>query len=300
MPSQQISVSAYTKINLGLEIVGKRANGYHDILTVFQKISLHDQIIINRQRSDITISSSDLSLPCDHSNLCYKAAKKFLERFAINGGVNIHIEKHIPIAGGVGGGSADAAAVLKILPQMFKLEAEQSFILELAVSIGADVSFLATEYITAIGEGIGDRLREISSPKSKPLLIISPSIDYFPGQSKTPFLYRTYDGMLKDGKIATARMDIASVQMALERSDFSALKELATNAFEPVAFSHYPVLNEIKQRLYSCGAEFSLLAGAGPCVFGLFRSEEEAKRAGEDLSGFGRIILAKTLGGNVS
>ena len=291
----KVCLIAHTKVNLGLDIVGRRPNGYHDLLTIFQKVSLHDKLLIERDGDGIEVTCSDATVPVGRDNLCHKAASKFFDKFAITGGLRIHIEKHIPVAGGVGGGSADAAAVLKGCAQLFAVPSGGSALSELAASIGADVPFLASDCVRACGEGIGEKLTPLAAPKSWSLVIVNPAIDYFPGEKKTPFLFSLYDAALAAGKHQEEKMDMLRLQEALQTDNTALLNKVALNAFEPVACGHYPVIAEIKEELKKEGAFFSLLAGAGPCVFGAFTEHSAAEKAGTKLARYGRVMVVDTL-----
>ncbi len=267
-----LSQKAYAKINLTLDVTGILPNGYHSLRTVMQTISLYDTITVTlKDHPEIQIFCDEAGVPTDERNTCYKAAKLFFEAVgAIECGADISIEKHIPSMAGLGGGSADSAAVLRILNILLKKNLSADKLCEIAVKVGADVPFLINGG-TALCDGVGEKITPISYGVKHNVLLVKP--DY--GIS-TPFAYKSFD----DKKLKSADM---SARMISAMHNGEAIYDYLSNDLETAVADEKII--RIKQELKDCGAKASMMTGSGSCVYGLFDSESECLRALDHLSG---------------
>ncbi len=242
------SFRAYAKINLGLRILGKRSDGYHSISTVFHRIDLFDEIAFEPSSSLEVLSSSDLA-PGGESNLCYKAASEVLKFLGIQQGVRMSITKNIPVGAGLGGGSADAALVLKQLPAIFNKQMDDETLHTIALQLGSDVPFFLRPG-SAIGTGRGEILEYF--PLSIPyyILLCYPNIHV-----STAWAYQQIQN------IDTSPVDFSLTNL--------------TNDFEPYVFKEYPEIGRLKQLMLDNGAIVSLMSGSGSSVFGFFETKDK-------------------------
>ncbi len=252
---------AYAKINLGLDIVGKREDGYHLLKMVMQTLELHDTVTVCVSEKDQeirTVTDSDL-VKDDGHNLAYRAAKLLCEEFHIDKGMEIRIEKRIPVAAGLAGGSSDAAAVLKGVSRIFDLKADLEQLKSLGLRLGADVPY-CMEGGTRLSEGIGEILTPVTPELGKiPVLLIKPA----KGVS-TKEVYEAYDGLKEEGHPDTERLI-----RAIESGDIKMTGECLGNVLERVTIPRVPEIREIKSFLYDRGIEAVLMSGSGPTVFAL-------------------------------
>lgn len=278
----KLQVKSPAKLNLSLEILSKRPDGYHNLRTIFHQLKLADQLIIEKTSSGIEIQCEAEELPLAKDNLCYKAASLFLERFSPGAGVRIELVKHIPIAGGLGGGSSNAGVTLQAMARLFGVQEERETLLELAAKIGADVPFFLYEASAALGEGIGEKLQTLPGLSEQAVLLLKPRFSYFPGCKKSPHLYKLYDQALAAQN--TAQLQHASrdrLQEILVAKDFLAMRNEFHNCFEPLAFAAYPELMLLKERMYQQGALFAAMSGAGPTIFGIFANTRKRAAAAQ-------------------
>lgn len=290
---ERITVSAPAKINLALYITGKRPDGYHTLDTVFQTISIADTVTIEKESpvsSDpsISLTTDSLIIPTDEKNIAYKAAELFLKKTGIRDSVSIHIEKRIPMEAGLGGGSADAAAVLYGLNLLNKTPLTLSALSDIALQIGADVPFLLRGG-TAVGKGIGEELYSFSVKQHFSLLLAKPDF----GLSAQE-VYKKWDTLgcnisqdseLKNTESLTELKNTELLTELLKRdnSDWEGYRRLMVNDMEDAAFSLKPALFDLKKDFIREGAEVSLMSGSGSTVFGIFSSEEKREMAKETL-----------------
>lgn len=280
-----MEINAYAKINLGLDVVGERADGYHELKMIMQSVELHDVIRIeavpevsgSSELGTIRLTCSDPSLPCDPSNLAYRAAGLLYEEFRITDGLSVDIEKHIPVAAGLAGGSADAAAVLKGINDYFGLGLSAEELMERGVKLGADVPFCIMGG-TAFAEGIGDVLMPLEAAEGLTAVIARPDVEV-----STAYVYKHLD--MK--KIESLHPDIDNMRAAIEMSDTGCIPEFLGNVLESVTVPLHPVIQNIKELLMANGAAGALMSGSGPSVFGLFVDESTAARAFESMKGSG-------------
>lgn len=277
-----IRLKARAKINLGLDVVRRREDGYHEVKMVVQMLRLYDQIDIEKtQESGILVRSNLSFLPTDERNIAYKAAKVMIDQFGLEQGVIIRIEKHIPVAAGMAGGSTDCAAVLYGMNKLFGLRLNQKKLRELGVKLGADVPYCLMRQ-TALSEGIGEILTPISPLQDCPILIAKPSVSVS--------TRHVYEHLKLDEQ--TMHPDIDGIVTALADGDLYGVTDRMANVLETVTVPEHPVIDEIKKQMMASGAVNALMSGSGPTVFGIFDDEEKAKKACEDMkaSGLARQI----------
>lgn len=268
-----VSLKALAKINLGLDVVGEREDGYHEVRMVMQSIHLYDRVEIRRTRSpQIKVETNLYYLPVDEDNLVYKAAKYMKEAFNIKEGVRITLQKFIPVAAGLAGGSSDAAAVLVGMNKLFKLGARQEQLMEIGARIGADVPFCVMRG-TVLAEGIGEKLAPLSQMPRYPILIAKPGISV-----STKMVYDNLK--LSEGM---HHPDIDGLIAAIESRDLDQIAGKMENILETVTVPRYPVINEIKKVMLDHGARIAMMSGSGPSVFGIFPNEKEIRKAYEAL-----------------
>ncbi len=271
-----IRLEARAKINLSLDVTGKRPDGYHDVRMIMQTIGLHDKIIIRKREAGIFVTSNSGSIPVDESNTAYKAARLFLSAYGIGKGVDIHIEKSIPVSAGLAGGSTDAASVLKGLNRLFSVDASQEELAALGLKVGADVPFCVYGG-TMLAEGIGEKLTGLPPLPGTGVVLVKP-----PFEVSTPWVYRNLDF-----EKITERPDMEKLLKAIGRGDIEALASGMVNVLETVTAHKYPVIREIKELLIEHGALGSVMTGSGPTVFGIFKDHGLAEKSVEFFKGKG-------------
>lgn len=260
-----IELFSHAKVNLRLDILGKRPDGYHDIRTVFQKITLGDELSIAIAKSGIVVECDNLQVPDNEKNLAFAAARKLLERHKIKDGLRIAIKKRIPVAAGLGGGSSNAAATLMGINQLFELGITDEELMGIGRTIGADVPFFIFGN-SARATGIGDILDPLILNPRFWLLLITPDIPI-----STAWAY----GNIRRG--LTNSLNNITIPKCINH--LSEVIALLSNDFEKVVIPHHPVIQTIKDELLDKGARGSLMSGSGSTVFGIFENEEEAKEA---------------------
>lgn len=265
----EIKLQAPGKINLGLDIVGTAENGYHLLKMVMQSVKLSDTITIKKIKdgnSTITLTTNSEELPTNSDNLMYKAANLLIEEFHIMDSVHIHLEKRIPIAAGMAGGSTDAAAVLKGMNTLFSLSLSQADLMKRGVTLGADIPYCIMGG-TALSEGIGEILTPISTRLQGYIILVKPSVHV-----STKWAYQNYKK-----ELVTKAPNIDLVVDSLKKNDLAAACMGMENVLETVTIPAYPIISEIKIRMRELGCSFSLMSGSGPTVFGLCEEKEKAK-----------------------
>lgn len=285
-----MKLRALAKINLGLDVTGKRPDGYHEVRMIMQSIQMFDQLEIEKSgEPGIRIETNLSFLPCNENNLVYRAADLLMKEFDIRSGLDVKLTKFIPVAAGMAGGSSDAAAVLVGVNRMFGLGLSTRELMERGVKIGADVPYCIMRG-TALAEGIGEKLTRLSPMPSCHVLIGKPGINV-----STKFVYGNLD--LK--KVKT-HPDINAIRDAIERGDLHGVARNMGNVLELVTCPAYPVIEEIKELMMQEGALNAMMSGSGPTVFGLFDDQETAKKAYEKLrdSGLTRQTFLTTVAGS--
>ncbi len=263
---------AYAKINLSLDILGTLPNGYHEVRMIMQSLQLHDTITLKITAAPgITMTCSDTTLPVDTHNLAYRAAVLFCNTYKITDGIALHLEKKIPIAAGLAGGSSDAAAVLRGLNEMFGCPASPKELAALGVSLGADVPYCLM-LGTALSEGIGERLTSLPSAPDCHCLLVKPAAG-----ASTKQIYTDYDALVQTTEIE--HPDTDTLLSALSAGDYETLVSGLCNVLEPVTMQLVPDIAIIKNTLQTLGADGVLMSGSGPTVFALFSDLDTAKRA---------------------
>ena len=265
-------IEAYAKINLGLDVVKRLPNGYHQVKMIMQNVDIRDVLTLEKADSGISITTDSEELPADENNLVYKAARLMLEKYDIHSGVRIRLQKNIPIAAGMAGGSADAAATMKGINHLYNLNLPLSQLMEYGVSIGADVPYCLMGG-TALAEGIGEKLTKLPPMPSCPILVAKPDISV-----STKFVYEHLDA----AGIRT-HPDIDGMSAAIKAENLRGIWERMENVLESVTIPAYPVIDAIKKRMRELGAANSLMSGSGPTVFGIFQNMEQAGQALEEL-----------------
>ena len=265
-------IKAYAKINLGLDVVRRLENGYHEVKMVMQTVGIYDVLDFQRTDGGIVITTDSGELPTDENNLIYKAAKLMMENYPVSGGVKIHLEKHIPIAAGMAGGSTDAAATLKGMNRLFDLGCNLKDLMELGVKIGADVPYCVMGG-TALAEGIGEKLTPLAPAPDCYVLVAKPDINV-----STKYVYEHLDA-----QEIVKHPDIDGMVEAIAEESLQGILDRMENVLETVTVSAYPVIQTIKDRMKELGAINSLMSGSGPTVFGIFVEKDMARRAYDKL-----------------
>lgn len=263
-----IAVKAYAKINLGLDVIRKRPDGYHDVSMIMQTVNLHDTLNIKKTKFKSIILRSNLYyLPNDRRNLVYKAVELFCENYPIRSGLSIHINKKIPVAAGLAGGSADAAATLKGLNSMFQTGLSLEELMSLGIKLGADVPYCLLMG-TALSEGIGEILNPLPPMPDCYILLVKPNVSI-----STKCVYKNL--RLDEDKIR--HPDIPSMIESLKENNLHKLASYMDNILESVTAKEYPVIENIKEIMKNRGALTSLMSGSGPTVFGIFNDQVKAE-----------------------
>lgn len=268
---------AYAKINLGLDVLRRREDGYHDVKMVMQTVNLYDVLNIEKSEGGIEITTNVGFIPVNEDNLIYKAAKLLMDEFSVDSGLKIHLEKNIPVAAGMAGGSTDAAATMILVNQIFGLGLTKEELMERAVKIGADVPYCIMGG-TALSEGIGEVLTKIEGMPNCHIIIAKPDISV-----STKYVYENlHANELKK------HPDIDGLVDYIKASDLTGISGKLENVLETVTAKEYPIIEEIKDYLKSNGALNSIMSGSGPTVFALFDNETVARNAYEGLKKEGK------------
>ena len=271
---------AYAKINLTLDVVGKRGDGYHLLETVMQTVSLCDTVKLEKA-DGIAITCSDAKVPVDERNTCHKASRVFFERTGISGGARIDIEKHIPSEAGLGGGSSDAAAVLCLLNEVYDAKLSYSELEELAAKVGADVPFLIRGG-TAVCRGIGEDMKRLAGLPEKWVLLVKPDFGV-----STPEAYKMFD---EKGNVSACGTEKFLNTLRVGGNPYECL----TNDLE-AALCNLEIAR-IRRELLMLGAEAAQMTGSGSCVYGVFENEDVAVSANDYLKGkIGFVELCRTI-----
>ncbi|HMH42852.1 MAG TPA: 4-(cytidine 5'-diphospho)-2-C-methyl-D-erythritol kinase [Pyrinomonadaceae bacterium] len=270
MSISALTLPAFAKINLTLRVLDKGADGYHDLDTIFQTVSLHDTIQMSpMDQPHIILSCSDRSLSLGEDNLVIRAARALQDGRASNKGARIHLEKRIPLQAGLGGGSSDAAVTLLGLIRLWELSPTKEDLLEIASQLGADVPLFLLGG-TARGTGIGDKLEPLADGAEKFLLIVKPNANV-----KTSDAYKALDERSLTSHNSKTILSTSRRSQVFDKADLASL----INDFEVVAFDLAPEIRRAKAALLKAGANAALLAGSGSAVFGILDSEDAQRRA---------------------
>ena len=281
-----INIKAYAKINLALDVIGKRDDGYHELNMIMQSIRLHDKIYIRKNNNrEIKLKSNLPYIPVNHKNIVYKAVDLFRKTYNIKQGVFVNIYKQIPVSAGLAGGSTDAAATIKGLNKLFNTGLSLEEMMELGGKLGADVPFCMMMG-TVLSQGIGDILTPLDKMPDCYILLVKPS---FSVSTK-----KVYENFKLDHTIS--HPDISASIKAIKNNDLPELSSHMANVLESVTIKKYPSINQIKKLMLDNGAFVALMSGSGPTVFGLFEDKGVAKKAYDSIKNAKfrkRIFLTK-------
>lgn len=267
----RLELKALGKINLGLDVLGRRENGYHDVRMVMQTVYLYDRIIMKKSKTPgIRLETNLYYLPVNENNLAYQAAQMLMDEFHIEEGVSIQLDKHIPVAAGMAGGSSNAAAVLFGMNRMFSLGLSQKELMERGVKLGADVPYCIMRG-TVLAEGIGEILTPLSPMPKCYVLIAKPAISV-----STKMVYEKLDSHeIED------HPDIDGILAGLKVGDLKKVAGSMGNVLERVTVDAYPVIDQIKKMMIKEGALNAMMSGSGPTVFGIFEEKATARKAAD-------------------
>lgn len=283
---QRLTISVPAKINLSIDVTDRLASGYHSVEMIMQTVNLFDVITIEKTQGDISIQCDNPQLPCDHGNIALKAAELFFGKCPYKGGARITLKKNIPIAAGLGGGSSDAAGVLKALNELFNNCLTDAELTELSKRLGADVAFFLSGGTQYAG-GIGDELTQLPDFEGVHILLVNPG---FPVSTK--WVYTNLD-MNNLGE----RPNIPDIINAIKNMDINFVARNMRNVLESVTLKEYPELKNIVDKLTELGATGSLMSGSGPTVFGIFPDGDTAKAAKEEfLKQYTNVYNTVTIG----
>ena len=271
---EQTTQKAYAKINIGLDVLRRREDGYHEVRMIMQTVDICDELLLEKtDQPGIVLQTDCEGLPVDGSNLICRAADLLFQEKGITGGVKITLTKRIPVAAGMAGGSSDAAAAMRGLNELFEMGYSIRELQELGVRLGADIPYCLTGG-TMLSEGIGEILSPLPAPPACCLVVAKPDIDV-----STGFVY----GNLYADQL-TQHPDIDGMIEALTNGNLKGITDRLGNVLETVTVREYPVIETIKQLLRDEGAENALMSGSGPTVFGIFTQEDKARAAAQAMA----------------
>lgn len=276
-----ITLSAYAKINLALDVTGKRPNGYHDVRMIMQSINLYDTLTVTKlpYTSDIMLKTNLPELSSPENNLAVRAAALLKEEFHIRDGLRLELTKRIPVAAGMAGGSTDGAAALKAINELFSLGMDWEQLAEYGVRLGADIPYCLLSG-TALSEGIGEILTPLPAAPNCHVLLVNPGIHV-----STKYVYQHLDAINN-----LKHPDIDAMTNAIKQHDYHGILSGLENILETVTIQKAPIITEIKEKMLELGADGSLMSGSGPTVFGLFSNKETCKNAASWFSGYEQAI----------
>lgn len=296
MQKDTVEIKAYAKINLGLDVLRRLPNGYHEVRMIMQTVGIYDTLFLKKTERGIVLNVTMAGegdnppagageVPDNEENLCYKAAKLLMETYGIEEGVTISLIKRIPVAAGMAGGSTNAAAVLKGMNHLFGLGLSEEALQELGVKLGADIPY-CIKGGTALAEGIGEKLTGLPDAPDCFLLVAKPDISV-----STKYVYENL-------KLDTlkARPDIDGMAAAIGEGSLDGILDCMENVLQSVTEAKYPVIGELKRQMERLGAAKAMMSGSGPTVFGIFKEEEKAGAAYEtvcSLKAADRVFLTK-------
>ncbi len=287
-----ITRKAYAKINLGLDVIGKRDDGYHLVKMIMQNVDIYDTLTFEDEESgQIILTSGSDKVPADESNLVYKVAAQLKEKYGVKSGVKINLEKRIPVAAGMAGGSTDAAAAYLALNELWGLSLDKKSLCELAVKLGADIPYCILGG-TALSEGIGEELTIIKDVPDFHLVVAKPAIDV-----STGWVYKELDS-----KEIKSHPDIDGIRGAIEDGDIYKMCSLIGNVLETVTITKYEVIKDIEKILEDNGAVKAFMTGSGPTVFAVYDDIEKARKGYDAVKNSGiapELFLTKPVNPNL-
>lgn len=271
---KSIRLKARAKVNLALDVVRRRDDGYHEVRMIMQSIRLYDMLYMKKtsKKGEINIKTNLSYLPVNENNLVYKAVKLMFDTYNINSGISIELEKFIPVAAGMAGGSSDAAAAMVGVNRLFDIGASQEELMRLGVKIGADVPFCIMRG-TVLAEGIGEVLTPLKKAPDMHIVVAKPPINV-----STKFVY---EHLRLDESVK--HPDIDGMIEAIDNQDVYSIASKLSNVLESVTIAQYPVIEEIKNVMKANGALNAIMSGSGPTVFGIYDDEAQAKKCVEVL-----------------
>ena len=280
-----MKIKAYGKVNISLDVVGKREDGYHLLSMIMQNIDLYDEIEVEKQECGIILECNKSYVPVDNRNLAYKAAEIFKERYDIVDGVKINIEKNIPVSAGLAGGSTDAAAVLKVMNKLFNVNATEEELMELGLKLGADIPY-CIHGGTALCEGIGEIITPIKPFRDKIVVLVKPAFGV-----STKEVYKNFN--LEKVKQHPKTAEIIN---AIENHDLNFVASNMKNLLENVTLRKHKILIKIKEEMNACGAINSMMSGSGPTVFAFFDDMLKAQRCFEKMKKkYSDVFITRTI-----
>lgn len=281
------TTKAAAKINLALDVLSKRPDGYHDVEMIMQTIALCDTITVKSGWDGIRLTSDSSAIPVDETNIAYKAAHYLSTKYNVKRGAHIHIEKRIPIAAGLAGGSTDAAAVLKLLNKAWDLRLSKTELMDAGKKLGADVPF-CIQGGTCLAQGLGERLTAVRSIPDCYILLAKPNV----GVSTK----EVYQSLRLD--MINEKPDIQAMLQAIERQNLKDICSSMGNVLETVTTKMHPIIVTLKEKLLEYGAIGSLMSGSGPTVFGIFEDMSAAYGAYDNVKTLvNEIFVVKTFDG---
>lgn len=271
---ETLEIQAYAKVNLGLDVVKKLENGYHEVRMVMQTVGIFDTLTLKKEARGIALTTDSEAVPGDENNLAYKAARLLMDTCRINEGISIHLKKRIPMAAGMAGGSSDAAAVMKGMNTLFSLGLTEEELRSLGVKLGADVPYCIMGG-TALAEGIGEKLTKLPAAPACFLFVAKPDIDV-----STKYVYENLQlSAVKE------HPDIDGMVKAIREGNLPGVTARMDNVLQSVTETRYPVITDLKRFMEENGSRKALMSGSGPTVFGIFDEEKKAVAAKEKLAG---------------
>ena len=269
--ASSIQIQSYAKINWTLDVLFKREDGYHELRTIYQTVSLHDTLAITETDGPIEIVCEDPRVPCDETNLAFKAAALLRETAGTSKGARIEIDKRIPVAAGLGGGSSNAAATLLALVKLWQIEFDERNLIRIAASLGSDVPFFLMGG-TALGVGRGEEVSPIEQLRSDHLLLVNPG-----------FAVSTPDAYEKLSRLTRSEAANNIPFTLLAAKGISGLPLVARNDLEEAVIAAHPEIAEVKRRLLSLGARHAQMSGSGATVFGVFDNSQTIEQADSEM-----------------
>lgn len=280
---EELYLKSYAKVNLALEVLYKREDGYHEIDSIMQQISLYDQLVFADNKDGIKIESNSSEVPVDSSNLVYKAWEMMKELTGIDRGITIRIDKRIPVAAGLAGGSSNGAMTLRALNQLWDLNLRDEDLMNMGKKIGADIPFCIMGG-TARAQGIGEKLTQLSPFKDKYILLANPGL-----RISAAYAYSKVD-------LSGERYDSRELVEAMEKDDLNLVASKLYNRLENPIVTENPIIQEIKTMMKENGALGALMSGSGSTVFGIFDDEEKMEFANKKLSlSIPKVYSCKTI-----
>lgn len=277
-----MKLRALAKINLGLDVIGRREDGYHEVKMIMQTIEMYDVLDMRKQtQPGISLQTNLPYIPTDRKNLVYQAAELLMEEFQIQEGISIWLDKFIPVAAGMAGGSSDAAATMVGINRLFHLGLSREELMKRGVKIGADVPYCIMQG-TALAEGIGEKLTPLPNLPFCYILIGKPGVNV-----STKMAYENLNLAEID-----SHPDIDGMIEDMKKGELSSMAEKMVNVFEPGIIGTYPVIQEIKEFMMNYGALQAMMSGSGPTVFGIFQEKKQLYEAARQLK---KSRLAKTV-----